>query len=76
MKKFNLYQKLKPMVKSNIKEKQYEYKYSVADIFKFLTKKENYIDLTISEVNSIILFSSVEPKDVRELKNGDFAFNN
>ena len=74
MKKFNLYQKLKPLVKSNIKEKQLKYEYSVADIFKFLTKKEDYIDLTIREVNSLILFSNTEPKDVHELRNGDFAF--
>tara|TARA_R110000744_G_scaffold278739_1_gene390972 strand:- start:284 stop:532 length:249 start_codon:yes stop_codon:yes gene_type:complete len=74
MKRLTLYQRLKPELKSNIKDRQLEYQHSVATIFEFLKEKENYIDLTINEINSVILFSDVRPDNIHEFANGSFAF--
>ena len=73
-KRITLYQKLKPEVKNQLQENYGEYRHSIEDIFKSLHKEEDYNSLTISEVNSIILFSSVKPQDIYDFANGDFAF--
>jgi hypothetical protein len=74
MKRLTLYQRLKPEVKANIKDRQLDYQHSVATIFLFLKENDQYIDLTISEINSLILFSDVRPESVFEFGNGSFAF--
>ena len=74
MKRITLYQRLKPEVKSKLQEYYEEYRHSIEDIFKSLHEKEHYNSLTISEVNSIILFSSIKPQDIYDFANGDFAF--
>ena len=73
-KRITLYQRLKPEVKDQLQEYYEEYRHSIEDIFKSLHKEEDYNSLTISEVNSIILFSSVKPQDIYDFANGDFAF--
>jgi hypothetical protein len=75
MKRLTLYQRLKPELKDNIKGRQLEYQHSVANIFGFLKENDQYMDLTINEINSLILFSDVSPETVNELRNGEFAFN-
>ena len=74
MKRITLYQRLKPEVKSKLQEYYEEYRHSIEDIFKSLHKEEDYNSLTISEVNNLILFSSIRPEDVYDFANGDFAF--
>ena len=73
-KRITLYQKLKPEVKNQLQENYGEYRHSIEDIFKSLHKEEHYNSLTISEVNNLILFSSIRPEDVYDFANGDFAF--
>ena len=74
MKRITLYQRLKPEVKNKLQENYGEYRHSIEDIFKSLHKEEDYNSLTISEVNNLILFSSIRPEDVYDFANGDFAF--
>ena len=73
-KRITLYQRLKPEVKDQLQEYYEEYRHSIEDIFKSLHKEEDYNSLTISEVNNLILFSSIRPEDVYDFANGDFAF--
>jgi hypothetical protein len=74
MKRITLYQRLKPEVKDQLQEYYEEYRHSIEDIFKSLHKEEDYNSLTISEVNNLILFSSIRPQDIYDFANGDFAF--
>ena len=74
MKRITLYQRLKPEVKNQLQENYGEYRHSIEDIFRSLHKEEHYNSLTISEVNNLILFSSIRPEDVYDFANGDFAF--
>ena len=74
MKRLTLYKRLKPEVKNQLQENYGEYRHSIEDIFKSLHKEEHYNSLTISEVNNLILFSSIRPEDVYDFANGDFAF--
>ena len=73
-KRITLYQRLKPEVKNQLQENYGEYRHSIEDIFKSLHKEEDYNSLTISEVNNLILFSSIRPQDIYDFANGDFAF--
>ena len=73
-KRITLYQRLKPEVKDQLQEYYEEYRHSIEDIFKSLHKEEDYNSLTISEVNNLILFSSIRPQDIYDFANGDFAF--
>jgi len=73
-KRITLYQRLRPEVKNQLQEYYGEYRHSIEDIFKSLHKEEHYNSLTISEVNSLILFSSTKPKDIYDFANGSFAF--
>ena len=74
MKRLTLYQRLKPEVKNQLQENYGEYRHSIEDIFKSLHKEEHYNSLTISEVNNLILFSSIRPEDIYDFANGAFAF--
>ena len=73
-KRITLYQRLKPEVKNQLKENYVEYRHSIEDIFKTLHKEEYYNSLTINQVNSLILFSSIRPEDIYDFANGNFAF--
>ena len=73
-KRITLYQRLKPEVKNQLQENYGEYRHSIEDIFKTLHKKEYYNSLTISQVNSLILFSNIRPEDIYDFANVGFAF--
>jgi len=74
MKRLTLYQRLKPEVKRNIQKRESEFKHTVDKIYTFLKESDEYNELTINEVNLLILFSSVRPEDAHDFANGGFAF--
>ena len=74
MKRLTLYKRLKPEVKRSIQIRESEFKHSVEKIYTFLKESDEYNDLTIHEVNLLILFSDTRPEDTYEYANGDFAF--
>ena len=60
-----LYDKLKPHIKSKMKENAEEYK-SVSWLFDTLKQKNNYSDLTIDEIRSICTFGDVFYHDLTQ----------
>ena len=68
-----LYDKLKPHIKSKMKENAEEYK-SVNWLFDTLKQKDNYSDLTIEQIRSICTFGDVWYYDLtqKELIWGDW----
>ena len=60
----NLYQKLKPEIKSRLQSNSDKYAVSISTIIDSLKSKKYYNDLTIGEIKQIRAFGDVTTTDV------------
>ena len=60
----NLYQKLKPEIKSRLQSNSDKYAVSISTIVDSLKSKQYYNDLTIGEIKQIRAFGDVTTTDV------------
>ena len=60
----NLYQKLKPEIKSRLQSNSDKYAVSISTIIDSLKSKQYYNDLTIGEIKQIRAFGDVTTTDV------------
>jgi RES domain-containing protein len=73
----NLYQLLKPQVKKRLLSERNQYSIVDTDIIPLLKSKYIYTDLTISQVNRLIVFSNTSHYDwsVSDFRWGTKLFN-
>ena len=60
----NLYQKLKPEIKTRLHRNSNNYAISIAGVIKTLKSKEYYNELTIGEIKQIRAFGDVTSTDI------------
>ena len=71
----NLYQKLKPEIKTRLHRNSNNYAVSITGIIKILKSKEYYNDLTIGEIKQIRAFGDVTTVTDGDILWADTMFN-
>tara|TARA_R100000773_G_scaffold23170_1_gene20431 strand:+ start:186 stop:413 length:228 start_codon:yes stop_codon:yes gene_type:complete len=71
----NLYQKLKPEIKTRLRRNSNNYAVSITGIIKILKSKQYYNDLTIGEIKQIRAFGDVTTVTDGDILWADTMFN-
>lgn len=71
----NLYQKLKPEIKTRLHRNSNNYAVSITGIIKILKSKQYYNDLTIGEIKQIRAFGDVNTVTDGDILWADTMFN-
>ena len=71
----NLYQKLKPEIKTRLHRNSNDYAVSITGIIKILKSKQYYNDLTIGEIKQIRAFGDVTTVTDGDILWADTMFN-
>ena len=71
----NLYQKLKPEIKTRLHRNSNNYAVSIAGVIKTLKSKQYYNDLTIGEIKQIRAFGDVTTVTDGDILWADTMFN-
>jgi len=71
----NLYQKLKPEIKTRLRRNSNNYAVSITGIIKILKSKQYYNDLTIGEIKQIRAFGDVTTVTDSDILWADTMFN-
>jgi len=71
----NLYQKLKPEIKTRLHRNSNNYAISIAGVIKTLKSKQYYNDLTIGEIKQIRAFGDVTTVTDGDILWADTMFN-